>query len=76
MPHVTLVTPRSPDMSAGIVSFDVAGLGAADAVGRLREWRVLGSVAPYARPHVRLTPSIRNSSQDVDFALSAVRALG
>ena len=75
MPHVTLVTPRSPDLSAGIVSFDVAGLGAADAVGRLREWRVLGSVAPYARPHVRLTPSIRNSPQDVDFALSAVRAL-
>ena len=75
MPHVTLITPRSPQLSAGIVSFDVAGLGAAAAVARLREWRVLGSVAPYARPHVRLTPSIRNTPQEVDFALSAVRAL-
>jgi selenocysteine lyase/cysteine desulfurase len=75
MPHVTLVTPRSRQLSAGIVSFDVAGMSPAQAVARLREWRVLGSVAPYARPHVRLTPSIRNSPQEVDFALSAVRAL-
>jgi selenocysteine lyase/cysteine desulfurase len=75
MPHVSLWTPRARDLSAGIVSFDVAGLSAAQAVARLREWKVLGSVAPYARPHVRLTPSIRNSPQEVEFALQAVRAL-
>lgn len=75
MPHVNLSTPRSRQLSAGIVAFDVAGLSAEAAVARLREWRVLGSVAPYARPHVRLTPSIRNTPEDVDFALRAVRAL-
>lgn len=75
MPHVRVVTPRGRDLSAGIVSFDVAGLTPDQAVARLRGWRVLGSVAPYARPHVRLTPSIRNTPQDVDFALQAVRAL-
>lgn len=75
MPHVTLWTPRSRELSAGIVSFDVAGHSAEQAVARLREWRVLGSVAPYARPHVRLTPSIRNTPEEVEFALKAVRSM-
>ncbi|MCR5879233.1 aminotransferase class V-fold PLP-dependent enzyme [Phenylobacterium sp. J367] len=75
MPHVTLWTPRSRELSAGIVSFDVAGMSANQAVAKLREWKILASVAPYARPHVRLTPSIRNSPQEVDFALQAVRAM-
>lgn len=75
MPHVTLHTPRSRDLSAGIVAFDVAGLSADQTVAGLRRWRVLGTVAPYARPHARLTPSIRNTPQEVDFALSAIRAM-
>jgi selenocysteine lyase/cysteine desulfurase len=75
MPHVTLVTPMDPQLSAGIVSFDVAGLSAHQAVSALRKWRVIGSAAPYATPHVRLTPSIRNTPDDIDFALKAVQAL-
>ncbi|MEW5684696.1 MAG: aminotransferase class V-fold PLP-dependent enzyme [Pseudomonadota bacterium] len=75
MPHVTLWTPRSRELSAGIVSFDVAGLSADQTVDKLREWKIMASAAPYARPHVRLTPSIRNSPDEVDFALKAVRAL-
>jgi selenocysteine lyase/cysteine desulfurase len=75
MAHVTLHTPLSPALSAGIVSFDVAGLSPHQATARLRESRVLASVAPYARPHVRLTPSIRNSPAEVDFALARVREL-
>lgn len=75
MPHVTLWTPRARDLSAGIVSFDVAGLSADKVVDRLREWKIMASAAPYARPHVRLTPSIRNSPEEVEFALKAVRAM-
>lgn len=75
MPHVTLVTPMSPQLSAGIVSFDVAGLSAHDVVSRLRSWKIIASVAPYAREHVRLTPSIRNFPHEIDFALQAVRAM-
>jgi isopenicillin-N epimerase len=75
MPHVRLVTPMDPQLSAGIVAFDLAGMSAEAAVAGLRRWRVLGSVAPYATPHVRLTPSIRNTPDDVDFALRAVAAL-
>lgn len=72
MPHVRVQTPMSPQMSAGIVSFDVAGMSAQAAVSRLRTWRILGSDAPYAQSHVRLTPSIRNTPQDIEFALRAV----
>jgi len=75
MPHVRLQTPLGSQMSAGIVSFDVAGMSAASVVSRLRSWRILGSDAPYATPHVRLTPSIRNTPQDIDFALQAVATL-
>src|SRR5690606_18107219 len=46
MPHVRLITPMSPQLSAGIVSFDVVGMSPEAAVARLRDFRVIGSVAP------------------------------
>ena len=76
MPHVRVRTPISPTMSAGIVSFDVAGMSARGVVSRLRQWRIIGSDAPYGVSHARLTPSIRNTPEDVAFALKAVAALG
>ena len=75
MPHVRLVTPRDPRLSAGIVSFDVAGLSAESAVARLRRRRIIASAAPYAIQHVRLTPSLMNSPAEVDLALAEVRGL-
>jgi len=75
MPNVTLATPRSRELSAGIVSFEVAGMTPQQTVAKLRDWKVIGSVAPYARPLVRLTPSIRNTPDEVEFALKAVRAM-
>ncbi|HEY9234892.1 MAG TPA: aminotransferase class V-fold PLP-dependent enzyme, partial [Phenylobacterium sp.] len=75
MPHVRVQTPQGSQMSAGIVSFDVAGMSAQAVVSHLRSWRILGSDAPYATPHVRLTPSIRNTPQDIAFALQAVASL-
>lgn len=72
MPHVRVRTPMSPQMSAGIVSFDVAGYSAPSAVTHLRRSRILASDAPYAVSHVRLTPSIRNTPEEVDLAIKAV----
>lgn len=72
---ITLHTPRAAELSAGIVAFDVDGVSAGDAVARLRERRLIASVTPYAHPHVRLTPSIRNSREEIEFALREVRAL-
>lgn len=75
IPGVTVRTPRDPAVSAGIVSFDVDGLDAPAAVRRLREHRVIASAAPYARRHVRLTPSIRNTMAEIDRAAEAVRRI-
>jgi isopenicillin-N epimerase len=76
MAHVELVTPMSESLSSGIVSFDVNGLEPRQAVRRLREDQVIASVTPYAVRHVRLTPSIRNTPEDVDRTLEAIRGLG
>ncbi|MCH8686288.1 aminotransferase class V-fold PLP-dependent enzyme [Pedomonas mirosovicensis] len=75
MPNVTLQTPRRPDLSAGIVSFDVKGMTPAAVVKMLKERRIIASVAPYATRHVRLTPCIYNSPADIERALREVRAV-
>jgi isopenicillin-N epimerase len=75
IPQITLHTPQSEKLSAGIVSFDVDGLSPGAVVHRLRERRIIASVAPYAVPHVRLTPCIQNTPAEVDTVLREIRAL-
>lgn len=75
IPNVRLVTPQDPRLSAGIVSFDVAGQSAGETVRALRQRRVIASAAPYAVQHVRLTPSLMNTPEEVDAALAEVRAI-
>jgi len=75
MSKVRLRTPRPSDLSAGIVSFDVEGLSPKSVVRGLREAGIIASMAPYATPYVRLTPSIRNTSVEVEAAARAVRQL-
>jgi selenocysteine lyase/cysteine desulfurase len=70
---VKLYTPLAPELSAGIVAFDVPGVRPWGVVRQLRAKTVVASVAPYASQHVRLTPSILNTPQEVDAALAAVR---
>jgi selenocysteine lyase/cysteine desulfurase len=73
--QITLQTPRSNELSAGIVSFDVEGASAAAVVNRLRERRIVASVAPYSVPHVRLTPSIQNTPAEIEAVMQEIRAL-
>ncbi len=75
LPGITLQTPRRTDLSAGIVSFDVAGMSADDAAARLKALGVAASVAPYATRHVRLTPSIYNTPGEIIQALEIVRTV-
>lgn len=72
---VVLRTPRSENLSAGIVSFDVSGASPRAVVRRLREKKIVASVAPYSTQHVRLTPSVRNTPAEIEKALEAVRAV-
>jgi selenocysteine lyase/cysteine desulfurase len=75
VPGVTVRTPAARSLSAGLVCFDVAGRDPADVVARLAARRIVASVTPYARRHVRLGPGIVNSVEDVDTAVRAVAAL-
>jgi isopenicillin-N epimerase len=75
MRHITLHTPRSESLSAGIVSFDVEGHSPRAVVSRLRERRIIASVAPYAVPHVRLTHCIQNTPAEIETVLQEIRAL-
>jgi isopenicillin-N epimerase len=75
IPQITVHTPQSEKLSAGIVSFDIEGIPPGAVVHRLRERRIIASVAPYAVPHVRLTPSIQNTPLEIDTVLREIRAL-
>ena len=75
MPHITLHTPMSQDLSAGIVCFDVAGMTPRQVVERLKQKKIIGSVTPYATQYARLAPSLRTSSEDIEQTLQEVLKL-
>ncbi|NJP33542.1 aminotransferase class V-fold PLP-dependent enzyme [Micromonospora thermarum] len=72
---VRLVTPRSAELSAGIVCCAVADLPVGEAVGRLYAAGVIASSTPYNPSYLRFGATIANSEADVDAALAAVRGL-
>jgi isopenicillin-N epimerase len=74
LPHVRLSTPRSDELSSGIVCFDVAGLSPPAVVDRLHARRIVATVAPYTPSHARLAPGLVNTTRDVDRALAAIRS--
>lgn len=72
MPHITLHTPISQDLSAGIVCFEVAGMTPRHVVERLRQKKIIGSVTPYATQYARVAPSLLTSSRDIEQALQEI----
>jgi selenocysteine lyase/cysteine desulfurase len=75
MKHVTLHTPRADEVSAGIITFEVAGMAPKAVVKRLAEAKVIGTTTPYATSYARLAPGLLNGPADVEKALAAVRAM-
>jgi isopenicillin-N epimerase len=75
MSHVTLMTPRSDGLSAGLVCFSVDRLSPDAVVEALRRRRIIATVTPYNPPYARLAPGLLNTPADVDRALRAIRAL-
>jgi selenocysteine lyase/cysteine desulfurase len=72
---VVLRTPRTPDLSAGVVCCEVTGLSPPEAVTRLLAAKVVASATPYATSYLRFGTSILTDERDVETALRAVRAL-
>ena len=75
MPHVTLHTPMSQDLSAGIVCFEVAGMTPRQVIERLRHRKIIGSVTPYATRYARLAPSLHTSMEDIEQTLKEILML-
>jgi isopenicillin-N epimerase len=75
MPHITLHTPMSQDLSAGIVCFEAAGMAPRDVIERLRQRKIIGSTTPYATQYARLAPSLFNSSEDIEQTLREILEL-
>ena len=75
MSHVTLVTPRSAALSAGLVCFSVDRLSPGAVVEALRRRRIIATVTPYDPPYARLAPGLLNTPADVDRVLRAIRSL-
>ena len=72
---VKVHTPRSGDLSAGVVAFEVDGVEPADVVRQLLGKHIIASTSPYAVSYARLAPSLVNTPAEVDRALEAVRAI-
>jgi isopenicillin-N epimerase len=75
MNHVTVKTPRSDILSAGLVCFEVDRLSPSAVVSALRRRRIIATVTPYTPTYVRLAPGLLNTAQEVDRLLAAIRAL-
>jgi selenocysteine lyase/cysteine desulfurase len=75
IPRVRLYTPRSDELSAGIVCFEVDGLSPGVVVDRLASKRIVATLTPYAQTYARLAPGLLNTPADVDRAVAAVRSL-
>lgn len=75
MPNVTLHTPRSDDLSAGIVCFDIDGMEPKEVVSRLADRNIIATTTPYLVSYPRLTPCIYNTPEEVEQVLREIREL-
>ena len=75
MRHVTLYTPQSSELSSGLVCFDVAGMSAENVVKALHSKGIIMSSTPYRNSYARFAPSLINNEQEIEKALTEIRAL-
>jgi isopenicillin-N epimerase len=77
MPKVRVHTPISPELSAGIIAFEVAGLTPDQLVARLHQQGIIASVTPgfYVPSLARIAPSLLTLEDDVERTVRAIAAL-
>jgi selenocysteine lyase/cysteine desulfurase len=73
--RVKVHTPKSGELSAGLVCFEVDGVKPADVVKRLLARNIIASTSPYAITYARLAPSLMNTPEQVEQAVRAVRGI-
>ena len=77
MTKVRMHTPISPELSAGIIAFEVAGLTPQQVVSKLHEQHIIASVTPgfYTPRLARVAPSLLTTEPDVARTVRAIAAL-
>ena len=75
IPNVRVITPLDPNLSAGIVCFDIAGLGAMEAGEKLVARKIVAGASPYLPSYPRFSPGVMNTPEEVDVAVAAVREI-
>jgi len=75
LPKVKLHTPQSEALSAGLVCFEVEGVGPQEVVDRLRARKIIASETPYATSYARFSPGLLNTPEEIDRAVAAVAAM-
>jgi selenocysteine lyase/cysteine desulfurase len=73
--RITLHTPLSHDLSAGIVCFEIAGMSPEQVVMELRRKGIVASVTPYAAKYARVAPGLLNSEAEIETVLKEIRVL-
>lgn len=76
-PKVKIHTPVSPEHSAGIIAFEVAGMSPEQVVARLHSQNIIASVTPgfYTPSLARVAPSLLTDEQDVERTVRAIAQL-
>ncbi|WP_181438629.1 aminotransferase class V-fold PLP-dependent enzyme [Paenibacillus sambharensis] len=72
MDHVTLHTPVSERLSAGIIAFEVDGYSTKQTVAHLLSHHIVCTAAPYYISYARFTPGIYNTNEEIDEALRVI----
>jgi selenocysteine lyase/cysteine desulfurase len=72
---VKLYTPMSPELSSGLVCFDVDGVPQVEVVERLHKQGIIASNTPYRQSYARFAPSLINNPEEIDRAVAAVAGL-
>jgi selenocysteine lyase/cysteine desulfurase len=75
MRRITLHTPASRELSAGIVCFEVAGMPPDQIVAELRRRGIVASVTPYRTQYARMAPGVLNSPAEIETVLKEIHAL-
>jgi selenocysteine lyase/cysteine desulfurase len=75
LPKVTIYTPRSEALSAGLVCFDVKGTPPEQVVAYLLARGIVATVTPYTPSYARVSPSILNTPAEIQRALRAIKSL-
>jgi selenocysteine lyase/cysteine desulfurase len=72
---ITVHTPISTDLSAGINCFEVAGVTPDDVLKKFAAAGIVASTTPYKVVYARVTPSIINSEAEVDQCLKVLETM-